>query len=155
MDREGRLVQTPAKEIRELRGKRFHIGKVLLKEGMKYGPPADGNQLEVQTEVQITPGARFVLRLRGVEEGKPLEISHEGKTLKVGRQSAEVPLLRGGKLRLRLLVDRSVVEVFANDSAVFSVAHALADGPNGIEFVSDRGSTLIRETTIWPLRSVW
>jgi len=155
IDRQGLLRQTLAPEVKQLREDRFHIGKVLLKEGMRYAPPPRGNQLEIQTEVQIQPGARLAVILGGGPDRKPLELSYEGGRLKVGGQSADLQLGRSGILKLRVLVDRSLVEVFANDSAPFSVVHPLQDESTGVEFKAEQGTVLVRKTSIWRLRSAW
>lgn len=61
-----------------------------------------------------------------------------------------------GRLKLRLLVDQSSVEVFANDGAV-TITAQIFPGPDdlGIEFFSVDGETRIDSLTMWELESIW
>ena len=68
--------------------------------------------------------------------------------------TAEIPA-NDGKLNLRIFVDKSTVEIFAQDGRrVFTLLTFAAPDQTGIELFSQRGTTDVR-LTAWPLKSIW
>jgi fructan beta-fructosidase len=61
-----------------------------------------------------------------------------------------------GKIRLRLLVDRSTLEVFGNDGAVaLQGALAPVEGAATLAAFSRSGQTQLSALDVYELRSVW
>jgi sucrose-6-phosphate hydrolase SacC (GH32 family) len=71
-----------------------------------------------------------------------------------GRQDAPMDISQ--ELRLNVLLDRSSVEVFANDGlATLADRVYPAPGDNGISFFADGEQPKIRSLKMWQIRSVW
>lgn len=69
--------------------------------------------------------------------------------------AAHVPL-QAGKLRLHAFLDKSILEVYANDGATVLTTQLFPDpGLDGIVFFSEKGTTHIPSAKVWPLRSAW
>jgi len=64
--------------------------------------------------------------------------------------------LAGGKLQLRIIVDASSVEVFANDGQVNLTDQIFPDPANtGLSVFADGGSAQVDSLTAWNLASIW
>lgn len=108
-----RLFAEPVGELTTLRGQKHALTPRTLKPGEQAALTVGSEQIDV--EVVFTPGqAEFVnLDLRGV----PISYDVRRQILLCKQQQA--PLLPiDGKIRLRVLVDRGSVEVFANGGRV-------------------------------------
>ena len=59
-------------------------------------------------------------------------------------------------MRLRVLLDRSSVEVFANDrSAITARIHPNYRESTGIDVFAEDGAVPLTALEAWPLRSAW
>ncbi|MER7396513.1 glycoside hydrolase family 32 protein [Streptomyces sp. NPDC000151] len=64
--------------------------------------------------------------------------------------------LTDGVLRLRLIVDRSSVEVYAGDGAVCLTDQIFPDpADTGLGTFAEEGGMHVERLTVWPLRSAW
>lgn len=101
-----RLFRYPVRELSGLVSKRQTIGRIPLTEG---GIEVAAGEL-LDLDLRIDPGVarKLVLLVRGL----PIEYDAENQTLSTPRASAPLTLGASG-LRLRILVDRTSVEVFA------------------------------------------
>ncbi|AIG64718.1 hypothetical protein CATYP_09300 [Corynebacterium atypicum] len=74
----------------------------------------------------------------------------------LGYRAAE---LSGGKLRLRIFIDRGSVEVFGHDeggaSTVLSSYSFPADGPRAITLLAESGTAVLRDVTAYSLDTIW
>ena len=71
------------------------------------------------------------------------------------RHSAPLPL-REGKLRLRVVVDRSSVTVFAGDNEVVLTDQVFPSaGSDGVALFAEGGHARLEQLKVWPLKSIW
>jgi fructan beta-fructosidase len=71
-----------------------------------------------------------------------------------GRRSAK--LEKNSSVKLHIFVDRSSVEIFANDGErVFSERIYPHPGSNNIEFYSNGSGGKIVSFKMWPLKTIW
>jgi fructan beta-fructosidase len=64
--------------------------------------------------------------------------------------------LRSGTVTLRVLVDRSSVEVFANDGRATITDQIFPDrNSQAVQVFSDGGRAQLQKVTIWKLKSIW
>ncbi|MCF7818327.1 MAG: GH32 C-terminal domain-containing protein, partial [Kiritimatiellales bacterium] len=71
--------------------------------------------------------------------------------LKVGSTTAPLDLLPDEPIQLRIFVDRSVVEVFANDRQAVAKLHGYAAGDVGVCLFSKGGQMKVRELKAWTM----
>lgn len=72
------------------------------------------------------------------------------------RSPARPPDLRGEPLRLRVFIDRSSVEVFANEGRVVLSSRVFpGDDWDGMALFTCGGAAWLQSLTIWPLQSIW
>ncbi|HEV8507285.1 MAG TPA: glycoside hydrolase family 32 protein [Chitinophagaceae bacterium] len=62
----------------------------------------------------------------------------------------------GGKIKLHIFFDNSIIEVFANDGITVMTTQIFPDeNDNGIELFSERGTTKFESVKWWKMRSAW
>ena len=146
-----RLHRKPVKEIELLHDKNFRWENLTVKTGSNFVPNVPGSVFHIH--VVIEPGAAEAvgMYLHGThlryEPSKGL-LTYLGK---------EIPVqMSDGKLELELIVDRTSLEIFAEDgeeSASFCFLPEAADAP--IEFYSAGSEAKIVSMDIYTLKSIW
>ncbi len=172
-----RLTQRPVRETESLRGQDLQLANISIEtanreiERRKF----DGDALEIQAEIDLGSAAEVGFRVRqGEGEGKaeetligytidPAEVyvdrTKSGEVdfdaTFAGRHSARLSAA-AGRVNLRILVDRSVVEVFAGDGRVAITDRIFPKSSSkGISLYANGGSARIIELKMWKLDSVW
>ena len=56
---------------------------------------------------------------------------------------------------LRVFLDKSIIEVFANDRVAALAPHRYAPGNLGVSLFSEGGSVRVKEVKGWKLRSIY
>jgi fructan beta-fructosidase len=167
-----RLVQRPVREMKTLRGKEFHLERVSVEEANRRIKEAGISGDAVEIEAELAPGnaAEMGFRVRkggaqetlvGISRGqksvfidrnKAGELSYSKEA--AGRHSGQIQ--QTSSVNLQIFVDRSSVEVFANDGEVtltdriYPLRHS-----EGIELYSLNGNGKVESLSIWKLASVW
>ncbi len=146
-----RMFAEPAREIENIHGKR-HAPKVkTLKAGENPLSRIKGDLFHILAE--FTPGdaAEFGFVIRGT----PVVYNAEKKQLSCKGRTAELKPT-DGKIRLEILVDRTTIEIFANDGGVYMpIGGILPDDNKTLELFSKDGSTKVDSLEIYELRSAW
>ena len=166
------MVQAPVRELQRLRGPSFSVinatvpdaNAKLTQAGMK------GETYEIEVELEPQKAAEIGFRLRKGDSVETLVgVIPSSNTLFVDRaKSGEVSFskdfpgrysttLRATKrVKLHIFVDRSSVEVFANDGEeVMTDRIYPPPGSTGIDLYSTGGAGKVVAMTIWQLQSVW
>jgi fructan beta-fructosidase len=136
-----RLTWAPVKELEALR----------VKTNPGAAPTKDerGMPLEVQVEIVPSESARTVLTVRGVD----VEYDAKKGELNVAGHAVSVPL-RDGRLKFRLFVDRTVVELFAADGLVYAPVPVIPKfDETSMSFRG--GSAEIGRLSLNGFRSIW
>ncbi|MBI3867276.1 MAG: GH32 C-terminal domain-containing protein [Verrucomicrobia bacterium] len=147
-----RLAWTPIRELDRLRAKSFRLSPAPLGNGHK-DPLASIQPELLDLEIQLDPGSSAIcgLRLRGVE----VSYDRQKAELRTGPGRASVPL-KDGKLALRILCDRTSLEVYADGGLVFMPARAAKPGVvTGYSLFSVGGEARLIGGEARQLRSIW
>ena len=171
-----RIVQQPVEGLKKLRQKEVVIGKkniagtVPLKE---FEPTT--NSYELNVDLIVNPATVCGLNLL-VGEGRKLTIGYDAlkEQLFIDRTNcsdfngdsvfnkkfpakmAASLQLTGRRLQLHVLVDKSSVEVFANNGAVaLSCLTFPSENQRGLELFSNATSMQLNSLHAWPLASIW
>ncbi|HWB91316.1 MAG TPA: GH32 C-terminal domain-containing protein [Puia sp.] len=166
-----RLVQSPIKELESLRGTEKDGGEVTF-EGLwkaeKIRPAK--NNYELIAEIENVSAEEFGIKLAaGNHQQTVVGYSVINEQLYVDRRRSGLadfsglfpqcnhgPLKnRNSTLKLRIFVDNSSVEVFANDGETVISSKIYPDpGSTGIEFFSTKGTIHIKSVRLWELRPI-
>ncbi len=169
--REGlRLTQQPAREIQSLRGETIRLGDLSIEDVNREIAAAGfaGSSLELQAEIDARDVGFRILQ-GGAEETlvgfstAPAEVyidrtdsgQVEFHETFAGRHSARLDP-QDGRVILRILVDRSVVELFAGDGRV-AITDRVFPQPSsaGLSMYANGGMVRLVSLEAWKLRSVW
>ncbi len=146
-----RMFAQPVKEIETLRVKGDACSGGLLKPGRAHRAKTEGELLDVLAEFSRTDAEAFGLTVRGVA------ITYDVKKEALACQGRVVHLKgSAGKVRLRVLVDRASIEVFAQDgAAALVVPHAAPAESKSVEAFTRGGDTRVGKLEVHQLKSAW
>jgi len=168
-----RLTQRPARELERLRGAPHTLGARAIPAGDTPLAAAGvaGKALEIVAELEAGSAREVGLKVRtGAGEETVIGVDAARQRLFVDRTHAgesgfhasfaarhEAPLaLAHGRVRLRVLVDWSSVEVFADDGRTVITDQIFPAPTSGDVRLYARGGTArLVSLEAWPLASVW
>ena len=168
---DGALHHRPAPELEHLRGAHTHLSERILRPG-DANPLAGirGDCLEIDLVVEPNETDAFGLRLRhspGGEEEAILrcdvaagsiafDLTHAGRKVGSPSPAERAPLPAERPLRLRVFLDRSVIEVFVNDSVVLSTRiYPTRPDSLGLELFAEGGPLRVEAVDIWEMGTIW
>ena len=109
-----RIFVNPAKEIHGLYQKEHSWSSVDIKSSPISLEAGKGGLLDIQLDLSLEAGSKLALSLFG----SPL--TYDASKAEVEFRGCHGPVnLRDGKLRLRILTDRTTVEIYANDGELY------------------------------------
>ncbi|MCP4645657.1 MAG: glycoside hydrolase family 32 protein [bacterium] len=155
LNTEGNLVQAPAPELETLRGKHTHVGPLELTAQETVLNDISGDTLEVAAVFTHANGP-FGLRLRCNDTGQGgIGVGWADGVLSVAGTEVPVPLTNRDRLKLRIFLDKSVVEVFINDgpASVTRVDYAPDENVNVSVFAEEQATLMSLDA--WEMRPIW
>ena len=171
VDGQARLVQRPVRELRSLRrGRSFTQHHRTIPEGT-ITLPVRGKALEIKTDLRIGSGKQAGLKVR-TGNGEETVIGYDAQTavlyvdrIRSGRVDfsrdfpgvQRAPLAaRHGKVGLRILVDWSSIEVFADRAQTVITDQVFPTASSGgVELFAAGGSATRDSLKVRQLRSSW
>src|SRR5664279_400960 len=166
------MVQSPVRELQSLRGQPFSVSNSTVQDANAKieGAGLKGDIYEIEAEIEPSSVSEIGFRLRkGDDVETVVGVLPSSNTLFVDRTksgdvsfSKDFPgrysttLQNSKRIKLHIFVDRSSVEVFANDGEkVMTDRIYPPPGGTGIELYSSGGAGKVVSLTIWPLTSIW
>ena len=164
---DGTLRMRPVRELENLRMKEEMLSDIRVNSGTDHKLSGSGKELQ-ELEVTIQPGkaVRYGIRVCVSDDGREetkiyydsserkLKIDTRKSGLSFGRkivEEAPFELQNGEPLILRIFIDKSIVEVFANDRQAIARAIYPTLGGHGITLFSEGGDTDIKSVKSWEL----
>jgi sucrose-6-phosphate hydrolase SacC (GH32 family) len=145
-----RLCRMPVNEIRNLRIGQQHWKDLVVETTAKPIEGLNSDLLDVTVQLKPENATAFGLRIRGEE----LRYSVADQTLRLGNTTASLPL-RGKPLRLRVLVDRPSIEVFADEGQVSISLLTLREAPLALSVFAEGGAVRVPMFEADVLESIW
>jgi fructan beta-fructosidase len=144
-----RLCRQPIDEVENLRVAQNTWKNLSIPAGERPIPALTAQLLDIRTQLKPAGAGDFGLMIHG----HALRYSTANKTLRLDSISAPLKLPESG-LRLRILVDRSSLEVFADEGQVSLSAVTLENPNQDVTLVADGGMTVValeanRLESIW------
>lgn len=154
---EGQLRQEPAPALARLRGAgaSFRRRRLGDREEILALPPT--NTLEILANIDMGNATSLALQLRpGTAGPKPIAIALDPLGLTVdGTKAPLSPGVDRRKLTLRVFLDRSVLEVLANDTVWFTKTIAPLDANPVLSARCEGGTATLDSVRAWPIKSIW
>jgi len=144
-----KLFRYPVKEIETLYDEPFELADQTVKPGSNPLAHIAGDLFDIQME--IVPGASAEFGIRLYDQAVAYA---NNRMFCLGSTAKLSPV--DGKLKLRILVDRTSIEVFANDGGVSITSCFLPkEKSTGLEFYTKDGNVTIRSLRVSKLKSSW
>ena len=168
----GELRQRPARELRDLRTDHVDLSEGSLDDEYR-SLDTSGTAVEIEAEITLEGDATFELVVRESPDGEEhTSIRYTGEEVIVDREHASLDpgvasdALRmpvgsgnengGTSLDLRVFVDGSVIEVFANEhSCLTSRVYPTREDSVGLSIAAVGGSVSIDALDVWQLDGAW
>lgn len=147
-----RLCRNPVREIEKLYARRHKWAGKVIKAGTKLVVPTKHDLFDIEADIQMKTAAGFGVLIRGHE----LRYSADQRFTFLGRGIETWMELKDGRLKFRVLVDRTSVELFSAQgkvSASFCYLPEARDWP--LEFSAVGGDVKIVSLCVNELRSIW
>jgi fructan beta-fructosidase len=146
-----RLCREPVAEIEKLHDKLHRFADVKLPPGENLLKGIAGDLFDIRLEFEPGDAAEVTLNLRGtpvVYDAKKKQVTCLGRSVKLE------PIQ--GRVKLRVLVDRSSIEVFGPEGR-FSLSSCFLPPPGdkSVSLTAKEGAARIKSLEIWQLRSAW
>jgi len=146
-----RLFANPAKEHASLRVKSHTIEPQPLKPGENPLAAVKAELLDLAAEIACGDAVEVGFNLRGIT------VSYDVKKQELTCQDKKAPLqLMDGKIRLRLLVDRTSIDIFGNEGRLYMPMGVIVPQDNlSLEVFAKGGSAKIHSLQVHELKSAW
>ena len=146
-----RMFAYPVEEIESIHGKEHAWTDVQLKPGQNILSNVGGELFDIDAEFEIGDADEFGFLINGFS----VKYNVDKNELSCGRPKTKLKPI-DGKIRLRILVDRVSIEVFANDGRIYMPIRAIPEGDQkGLEIFTKGGSTKISSLKVHKLKSIW
>jgi beta-fructofuranosidase len=158
LDKDQRLVQAPAVELKKLRGRHVRVENLSLSSESRRIEGAQGDTLEIVADFEPGNASAFGLKVRCSEDGRDAAtLRYADGTLNVAGTEVPIPLGEERKtIKLHVFLDKSVMEVFINDGLA-SVTRVNYPGEEdlGVAAFSENGCVTLKSLDVWQMKPIW
>jgi beta-fructofuranosidase len=173
LDPDGRVVMRPVPELLALRGEHIACSPAVAPAGQHVVlPNVVGDSMELVAELVPAPGGRCGLAVRRSPDGAEqttivydsarqeliLDRARASQAPDADRsaQIAPLALADGEPVRLRLFLDRSMLEVFANDCVcITSRIYPTRPDSTTVALVAEGADAALATLDAWQIHSIW
>jgi beta-fructofuranosidase len=156
LSRAGQLQQTPAPQLTKLRGKPVAWRNVRLDSDRKSLALPESNTLELEAEIDLHSATSVGLRIKSGNKAPQVLANFNGLQLQVLDAKALLTLAKGDRtLKLRIFMDRSVLEVFANETVCVTKLISPLEANAALEISAEGGNADAKRIQAWPIKTIW
>jgi beta-fructofuranosidase len=154
LSRDGKLQQNPAPQLAKLRGQAVKFHDVLLHDSTNL-VICQTNTIEIQAEIDMATANIFEMRIGDAKDSQPIVVHFNGTELQVMDVKAPLKLTSERKLKLRIFLDRSVLEVFANETVCITKTIQTPAAAANLTLHAEGGSATAKLIEAWPMKTIW
>jgi sucrose-6-phosphate hydrolase SacC (GH32 family) len=145
-----RMFKYPVKEIGSLYGSLHDWTTEQITPATDLRVDLTGDLFDINVEIMPDPSTTFTMNIRGT----PVEYDAAKKTLTSGKSAPLEP--KAGRIKLRILVDRTSIEVFGNDGIV-AISRCFLPKPEdqAITLKCEKGACRVLSMKVYEMKSVW
>ncbi len=156
LSRDGQLRQSPAPQLSKLRGEAIEWRNIRPENGSKTLMLPKTNTLEIRAEIELKTAESVVLGIKsGADDARPVVITFNGSELRMMDAEASLSSSKGERrLSLRIFIDRSVLEIFANETVCATKIISPLDARATLEIRAQGGAVNAR-LQAWPMKTIW
>jgi fructan beta-fructosidase len=146
-----RLFANPVKELESLRAKTHSIKPQVIQPGQNPLADIKGELFDITTDIVPGHATEVSFTLRGI----PVTYDVRDQTLSCAEKKAELKP-EAGKIQLRVLVDRTSIEIFGNGGRLYMPMGVKVPADNmTLQLVSQGGEAKINSMDVHELKSAW
>ena len=157
-----RMFAYPVKEIENLHGKAYKFNNKKLEPGENPLKKIEGNLFDIDAEIELGDAEEVGFEINGFPVTYDVKkklltggTGEEGDQFSQGETIAKLSPI-DGKIKLRMLVDRPSVEIFANDGRIYMPMQAVRDLSNkSLKIYAKGGNANIEKLTVHKIKSIW
>ena len=157
LDENQRLIQTPATELRKLRGQHVRVENLNISSESKRIDTAQGDTIEIIAEFEPDDATAFGLKVRCSDDGQNAVVLRYADGI-LNVSGTEVPIALGDRksLKLHVFLDKSVMEVFINDG-IASATRVDYPGQTDLDIAafSENGRVTLESLDVWRMTPIW
>lgn len=155
MSHDGQLRQEPAPQLTRLRGEPVEWRNLVLTERGEVLSLPRTNTLEILANIELQRAKALTFEFEGSDnDAPPLKLRFDGAEFSVMESKGPVKLSKG-KLSLRIFLDRSVLEVFANETACFTKRINPLPADPTLTIRTESGNAKAELVEAWPMKTIW
>lgn len=144
-----RILALPVKKIEILRGTPHRWRDLEVKPGENPLAGIQGDLWDIEAEIEPRTAGAVGFKVRG------RTIAYAEKSLSSAKLTAPIGL-KAGRVKIRVLVDRTSVDTFGNDGEVVIPACFLPeDNSTALELFASNGAARVTSLDIYSMRSAW
>jgi beta-fructofuranosidase len=157
LSRDGQLRQDPAPQLAKLRGKPVKWRNLSLAGQGEVLDLPNTNTLEIFARINLQTAKAVALEFNSSEEGgQPLKLRFTGSELTLLDAKAPLSLAGGApELRLRIFIDRSVLEAFANETVCITKTIPPLAANATLAIRAEDGPARAKLVEAWPMKTIW
>jgi sucrose-6-phosphate hydrolase SacC (GH32 family) len=147
-----RLFVDPVAELTSLRAA-SHAGEPgVLRDGHAHPAGVMGELLDLETEVRVGTASEVRVEVRGV----PVVYDVATGELSCAGKSAPLEMEEDGRIRLRILVDRTTIDIFANGGRLYMpIGLAIDPDERSVSVTAHGGDAHLDALEVFELTSSW
>ncbi|MBS1876162.1 MAG: glycoside hydrolase family 32 protein [Acidobacteria bacterium] len=149
-----KIFATPIREVEALRGTPKTWSDVALKPGENPLAGIAGDGWDIVAEIDPGSAREVGFRLRGRTVTYRSNEKGRNNTLETGGKSAPLAL-NAGRVKLRILLDRSSIEIFGNDGELAMPFCFIPEDGAGLELLTTGGEAKVVSLKMYPMTSIW
>jgi sucrose-6-phosphate hydrolase SacC (GH32 family) len=115
------------------------------------------NTLEIAADISLESAEGLVLALRsGAKDARPVTIELSSAELKTGEADLSLAMDKSERnLNLRIFIDRSVLEVFVNETICATKVISPLDEDATLTIQPRGGTAQAKRIQSWPMKTIW
>jgi sucrose-6-phosphate hydrolase SacC (GH32 family) len=156
---DGVLRIKPLRELEKLRyGARSERNVTIPANSFHPLKRINGDTLELSIVFEPSSARKFGVQVYCDSEGRngfSITFEPKAETLTLGETKIPFTLKPAENFELRVFLDKSIIEVFANDRLAALAPHRYAPQNLGVSLFSESGSVRVKEFKGWKLRSIY
>jgi fructan beta-fructosidase len=155
-----RMFAYPVKEIENIYSKEHTWNELKLEPGKNILSDIEGELFDIDAEFVVGKSSEFGFVINGL----PVSYNRNKNLLSCAEEAANLKPVEG-RIRLRILVDRISVEIFANDGKIYMpirnselftpTGTYVNEEKKGLSVFTKGGGTMIRSLKVYELKSIW
>jgi len=146
-----RMFAQPVRELRRLDAGGYTWGEVAIRPGQNLLDKVEGELFHIVAEFTTGAAEQFGLVVRGTA----ITYDTQKRQLQCRDKTADLAPV-DGRIRLEILVDRTIIEIFANDGRIYMpMGGILPEGNRRLEVFTKPGETVVHSLVVNELESIW